>query len=224
MKCNAFFKKESDYYEHASNCSGMVQINICDKCEREVVSKAALKKHRKGCHGNNRKEACRNGEQCRFYKAKRCSFFHPPQHQQQQTRNHMQQLIRHQPPQQKQQQPRAIQQPNQVEPQQMRQETHQQQDMGWHTVQTRRRKSLEEQRKDQRRNIVCRWGEGCKRLKSGLCPLKHSKPQNSIPQQSQSPGSQLWCRYQERCFKGQDCTFRHFQQGFLQGNPQLSNQ
>ena len=44
MKCNAFFKTQSDYYKHSNKCGAVIQINTCEKCEREILSKAALKK------------------------------------------------------------------------------------------------------------------------------------------------------------------------------------
>ena len=227
MRCNAFFKTQNDYYKHASSCGGVIQVNLCDKCEREIVSKAALKKHRKGCHGKTGVEACRNGEQCRFHKENRCNFSHP-----QLPQSHPQQKKRQQQPlqqriNQRQQQRNNHQQQKKNNPQQQlfvqQQEDNQQVNQGWKTVEKRKRNSLQEQQREQRTNIQCRWGEGCKRLKSGLCPLKHSRLQNSIPHRSQSERPQLWCKFQETCLKGPDCRFKHFQQGFLQREPRLNH-
>ena len=227
MKCNAFFKTQNDYYKHASSCSGVIQINLCDKCEKEIIRKAALKKHRKGCHGKTGVEACRNGEQCHYHKENRCNFPHPQLSQS----NPQQKRRQPQPLQQRrnqQQQPRNNQQQQQRNNQQQQlfvqqQEDNQQVNQGWKTVQKRKRNSLQEQLREQRNTIQCRWGEGCKRLKSGLCPLKHSRLQNSIPHRSQSARPQFWCKFQEACLKGPDCRFKHFQQGFLQREPRLNH-
>ena len=171
--------------------------------------------------GKTSVEACRNGEQCRYLKAGRCNFSHPqqPLTNQQQKRKQPQQQKRNQPHQQ-----RIHQQPQQRKNQQPQPSSQQQEesrvlDHGWKTVQNRKRSSLLEQQREQRKNVLCRWGEGCNRLKSGLCPLKHSPLQNSIPHQSQSDRPKLWCKFQETCLNGLGCRFKHFQQGFPQRNP-----
>ena len=68
---------------HANNCNAIIEPNTCNKCEREVISKAALKKHMPGCQGKKQREACRNCESCRYHKANRCLFFHPSKGQNQ---------------------------------------------------------------------------------------------------------------------------------------------
>ena len=83
--CNAFFKKEEDVMMHSNNCSEVIGLNTCNKCEKNVISKAALKKHMPGCQGKKQREACRNGEFCRYHKANRCLFFHPIKRQNQAT-------------------------------------------------------------------------------------------------------------------------------------------
>ena len=223
MKCNVFFKSQNDYYNHASNCSEVIPINLCDQCEKEIVSKAALKKHKKGCHGRTGVEACRNGEQCRYLKANRCNFFHTQQQKrkqpQQQKRNQMPQQRMNQPPQQRTQQQPQQRKNQQQQPRAQQQEETQVSDQGWMTVQNRKRRSLLDQQREQRKSVLCRWGEGCKGLKNGLCPLKHTPLQNSIPHRSQYGRPQLWCKFQETCLNGQSCRFKHFQQGFPQRNP-----
>ena len=63
--CKAVFKTEADVLDHSNNCSEVISPNICTKCERELVSKAFLKKHMKGCKEKKKQlELCRNGEQC----------------------------------------------------------------------------------------------------------------------------------------------------------------
>ena len=42
-KCKAVFKKEQDVFDHSNDCSEVLQMNICEFCRQEVVSKLALK-------------------------------------------------------------------------------------------------------------------------------------------------------------------------------------
>ena len=63
-------------FAHSNNCSGLIQINWCEMCEREVISKAVLKKHIMSCKGKKEKALCRNGDKCRYLKADRCMFEH----------------------------------------------------------------------------------------------------------------------------------------------------
>ena len=44
-KCNTFLKKEADVYKHSGECDEIIPPNKCEKCERDIISKAALKKH-----------------------------------------------------------------------------------------------------------------------------------------------------------------------------------
>ena len=62
IKCNADFWKESEVFAHSSNCSGLIQINWCEMCEREVISKAVLKKRIMSGKGKMEKALCRNGD------------------------------------------------------------------------------------------------------------------------------------------------------------------
>ena len=77
-RCNAFFKSEEDVMRHANNA------NMCNKCDREVISKAALKKHEQICKGKKQPALCRNGEACRYHKANKRNFLHPLKNQRQQ--------------------------------------------------------------------------------------------------------------------------------------------
>ena len=70
-KCNAIFMKESDVYMHSNNCSEVIDLNMCNKCGKEVISRAALKKHQSSCKGEEQTVLCRNGKSCRYYKANR---------------------------------------------------------------------------------------------------------------------------------------------------------
>lgn len=78
-KCKAVFRKEQDVFDHANVCNEILQVNFCDICKREVISKAALRKHVKTCKQKkvNQNVLCRNGESCSYLKANRCSFSHP---------------------------------------------------------------------------------------------------------------------------------------------------
>ena len=81
-KCNAFFKKEADVMNHANHCSEILSLNICNKCEKEVVSKGALKKHESSCSGKKQQVTCTNGKasNCRWAKQGRCRFYHSDLH------------------------------------------------------------------------------------------------------------------------------------------------
>ena len=80
-RCNAIFVKESDVYMHSNNCSGIISPNTCNKCEMNVVSRAALNKHESTCKGKEQLALYRNGDSCCFYKANKCNFFHPERRQ-----------------------------------------------------------------------------------------------------------------------------------------------
>ena len=155
--CNAFFKKEEDVLRHSNICSGVIPPNTCDKCKRDVISRAALKKHMPGCQGKKQREDCKNGELCRYHKANRCLFFHPSK------RNH---------------QPASRQnnRPN------MQSSMSPNQDQEWHTIQRRNRKALwtcnfcDE-------NI---YNQEASRRHGSTCKVRHSQSQNVLPQRRQS--------------------------------------
>ena len=186
-KCNAFFKKEADYYQHANNCSEVIQLNVCAKCEQNIVSKAALKKHMPICKGKKQPIKCRNGESCRYNKAGRCSFFHPPCRQIQQPNNEL--------------------------------------NNEWHTVRHKSRKPLWTCRfctanmysREAGRNHICEK-HNSKSVEQQLVERKRSYHQNNFPHKAQSDSPQLWCKYQDNCFKGQLCRFKHIGRDFLEGN------
>ena len=97
-----------------------------------------------------------------------------------------------------------------------------------HICQHHRFKTVEQQRREKSRaNTECNNGADCWRAKRRMCWFKHSQPLNTTPHMGQRQGQaaagtspQLYCRYQERCFKGEQfCKFKHFNQGFLLNNP-----
>ena len=235
-KCNAFFKKEADVFKHAGECDEILPLNTCEKCEREVISKAALKKHKSTCKGKKQVPHCKNGGSCRWYKANRCLFVHQPSPNQQSNQhldNEWQQV-----------QPRQRQAHkchnckkqfgNKNEMQNHSCGNHQRQGpVKCHNCKKQFKNQGEKQNhycehhrtnspQHRRSAIECRWGVGCHRLKVGLCPLMHSQHKNRFPQESQSSRPQLWCQFQDRCFKGQRCSFKHFRPDFLPRNPGMN--
>ena len=188
--CNSFFKKEEDVMMHANNCSAVLEPNTCNKCERVVISKAALKKHMPGCQGVKQREACRNGESCRYHKANRCLFFHPNKRQNQETsRPHR----------------RPIPESQNIQHQRRQNHTpsHQMDNQEWKTVQRRNRKPM----------WTCNfcgqdiYNQEASRCHGSLCRARHSQPLNVLPQKRHP----LWCQFQDRCNKGLSCTFKHLE-------------
>ena len=162
VKCNAVFKKEADVYNRSNSaCSEIIPLNTCNKCERDIVSKAALNRHVKSCKGKKQTDMCRNGDNCSWYRYNKCKFVHlnhkknqqpkqqhqNKQRQQQQPPHPWQQQTRQLPRQQHQ---RQQQQPKPIQPQQFRRQqprhSHQH-PQDWQIVQNRRRK-----------DINCKWG------------------------------------------------------------------
>ena len=189
LKCNAVFRKEADVYAHSNtSCGEIIPLNICNKCEKDVVSKAALKKHMKSCKGKKQIPECENGVHCRWYKNNRCKFIH----------NHPK--------------------PNQNQRQQPRQQPSQ----NWQTKQPRNKQPLwicnfccaNIQSREAGRNHVCE-SHPIKSVNQQLMERKRVGSKNISPQAAQSDKSQLWCRFQDRCFKGQSCGFRHISRDFL---------
>ena len=77
LKCNTVFLKEQKVYDHSnSNCGELIPLNTYNKCARDIVGKAQLKKHIPKCKGKKKTAACRNGPTCRFLRANRCNYVH----------------------------------------------------------------------------------------------------------------------------------------------------
>ena len=102
-----------------------------------------------------------------------------------------------------------------------------------HICQHHRFKTVEQQRREKSRaNTECNNGADCWRAKRSMCWFKHSQPINASSHMGQRKGQdgagaslQLYCRYQERCYKGEQfCKFKHFNQGFLLNNPEQTHQ
>ena len=106
------------------------------------------------------------------------------------------------------------------------------QDKQNHVCEQHHYKTVEQQRKYiKRKNTECTHGVNCFRAATNRCWFKHTQPLNLLPHQQQGHDNgaglkpQLYCRYQESCFKGeQSCKFKHFNQGFPQNNLPQQNQ
>ena len=101
-----------------------------------------------------------------------------------------------------------------------------------HVCEQHPNKTVDQQRKEiKRKNTECTHGVHCFRAAKNRCWFKHSQSLNSLPQQGHTqdrqataPRPQLYCRFQEKCFKGQACKFKHFQEGFLVSSHQQIQQ
>jgi hypothetical protein len=172
IECKATFKSQSDYYEHANNCSQVLDPLICDNCNIELVSKAGLKKHMEKCQAMSTKsssnmaeseEACTNGPDCKFLKQNRCLYNHDEPNKQPwqrvQRRRQGRQEGRKEGRQQR--QPREQVQPQQQPPRKQ--------------VQSRQqppRQRVQSRQEDQE----CRNGPSCIYWKYDRCNFLHSGP------------------------------------------------
>ena len=203
QQCNAVFKKEADVYAHSnSSCSEIIALNICEKCERSVISKANLKKHIKSCKGKKKIPECHNGDQCRWFKNDKCKFTHLNQRPKHQARQNQQPRQKSQPRNEQTRQPQHWKNSNQE----------------WLTVQPRTRKVL----------WTCRFCEAnIHSREAGRNHLCEMHPNKSVHQQlnernasqSQPNRVQLWCKFQDKCLKGQSCGLKHIHKDFLHRNP-----
>ena len=62
---------------HSNICSEVIAPNTCNKCQHDIISKVALKKHMPKCQGKKQSEACKNGDSCRWFKANVCLSTQP---------------------------------------------------------------------------------------------------------------------------------------------------
>ena len=177
---------------HSNICSEVIAPNTCNKCQRDIISKVALKKHMTKCQGKKQSEACKNGDSCRWFKANRCLFVHPTKRHQANTNQNQQPIIDWR---QRQQRPRH--QPNN----------------DWTTVRARERHPL----------WTCRFCEANifsrEAGRNHLCEMHPNKSVNkqlSDRKRSQNQKPLKWCQFQDRCFKGQSCSFKHMNRDFLQ--------
>ena len=209
-KCHTTFKSQDEVYAHANKCSEVLEPLLCDKCNRELISKAGLKKHMDRCNGDERpakknQEECWNGAQCKFRKQNRCSYFHSEQPRSEEP---WQTAQRRRP-----KQPRPAQVLNCNNCKKKFTSREEKQNHKCNHVEERRRDHI--QPTTRRKDIECSRGPNCFRLANGTCWFKHTSVRNSSPHmgQEKSSNSTLWCRYQDKCTRS-SCEYRHFEQGF----------
>ena len=185
--CQKTFKTQDDVYKHANKCHVINGPYMCNKCNRELVSKAGLAKHIERCKGEENleeeyNEACTNGPDCKFKRQNRCLYRHDESDEQPwqkvQSRRQGKQQAR-------QQQPRQQVQSRQQQPGQqglLRQQQPRQQ------VQSRQK--LPRQQVQSRQQDECRNGLGCIYWKYNRCHFTHSgpRPRHSVDSR-QSRGS-----------------------------------
>ena len=200
LKCNAVFKTEDDVYQHTADCNELIPYNTCDKCKKNVISKSALKKHNKSCKGIVPSDICRNGDQCRWFRNNRCSFVHNDSTRNQQSR----------------QQPRKERRPNQPRRQQPTND--------WQTAQPRVRQPLWTCRfcdanihsREAGRNHMCEM-HPAKSVNVQIVEMRRRQESTHGPaQRGRSDRPQLWCKFQDKCLKGQACGFKHIGRDFLE--------
>ena len=211
VKCKAVFKSEADAMSHSNNCDEIIPLNICEHCQGDVVSRAALKKHEKRCHGKKKDVPCRNGDSCRWFKYNKCNYSHSQPQNQHPNNQHNQQWKTVQPRQRKMK-------CNSCEFKFNSQTEKQNHNCRIHN----RTNNNEQQRSFNRKDIDCRWGSECFRWQRGTCWFRHNDMQNVSPQQTQSGPPPLYCQLQERCPLGQSCRHKHIRQGFSQRNQRQS--
>ena len=228
-KCHTTFKSQEDIYKHANTCSEVIEPFMCEKCNRELISKAGLEKHMERCQVEERpaknnktkqqpsKEKCTNGPKCRFLKEDRCLFAHNERNQKHSDRDHKKNT--------------------QLNCHVCKEKFNNQQAKHNHKCIQHDKKSVQEKRK----NTECNRGPSCFRLAEGSCWFKHSSVPNRPGQQGQrSAGSQGLdsrkqrqgldsrqdrrnddssqarpCRFGARCDRILSCGFLHLAKDFL---------
>ena len=180
------------------------------KCNRELISKAGLKKHMERCTGGETpvsshkqkqqpsKEKCTNGPKCKFLKEKRCLFVHKEQNNKHSGKEH-----RNNP---------------EWSCHVCREKFTSQKEKHSHSC--REHDTVKERRK----NTECNRGPSCFRLAQGSCWFNHSSVQNTRGHQGQrsAESKSLWCKYQDQC-TDKNCSFKHFELGFQTRNQSRRN-
>ena len=201
-KCQITFKSQEDVYKHANTCSEVIEPIMCDKCDRELITKAGLEKHRERCKGDARpsssnkskqkqsKEKCINGPKCKFLKENRCLFVHIEENKKHSGRDHRINT--------------------ELNCYVCKEKINNQQEKHTHKCQ-HEKKSLQERRK----KPECNRGPSCFRLAEGSCLFKHSSVLQRKTQQGQRSAETktLWCKYQDQCTT-RNCSYRHFEMDF----------
>ena len=193
IKCMSVFRKEAEVYSHSNNCSSIISLNICHKCEKNVVSRSALKKHKESCQGKKKKSQvpCRNGISCRFLRSNKCSFAHPqPQAAQQTNMNHESEPI--------QQQWETV-RPRQRNPlwtcRFCSENIYNREASRRHGCKMHQTESVQVESNSMRnrKETLCWWGPECQRVQNGTCWFKHIEKINMLPHQGHvSQGFPQW--------------------------------
>ena len=199
-KCHITFKSTEDIYKHANTCSEIIEPFMCEKCNRELITKAGLEKHMERCKGEERpagsnktkqsKEKCTNGPKCRYLKENRCLFAHNEQTKKHTGMDHRRNT--------------------KFDCQICKEKFNNQQEKHNHNCQ-HEKKSVQ----DRRKNTECNRGPSCFRLAEGSCWFKHSSVLKRPVQQGQksTESKTLWCKYQDQCTT-RNCSYKHFELGF----------
>ena len=207
-KCKVTFKSQDDIYRHANVCSEVIEPLMCEKCNRELISKAGLEKHKERCNGfempasthkpkqKQSDEKCTNGPKCRFLKEKRCLFSHKEHNNKHSENDHRRKPEWSCPA--------------------CKEKFTSQQEKHSHKCRQHDAQTVHERRK----NTECNRGPSCYRLAQGSCWFKHSSVQKTSPQGVQR--SALWCKWQDMC-SNKSCIFRHFEQNFPQRRQPRNN-
>ena len=230
-RCHETFKSQDDIYKHANVCSEIIEPLMCEKCNRELISKAGLKKHMERCKGDERpstgpassnkskqqqsKEKCTNGPKCRFLKENRCLFGHKEH-----NNKHFGNEHRNTPEWKCHACSEKFANKNEKH-------SHKCQQHDYNTVEERRK------------NTECKRGPSCFRLAQGSCWFKHSPVQNTRGQQgvdsrpshrgvdsrpsrqgvdsrpSRQGDNLRPCKFGARCDRILTCGFLHLAKDFL---------
>ena len=214
-KCHAIFKSQDDMYKHANVCSEIIAPLLCEKCNRELISKAGLEKHMERCKGEEQptsnkkpkqqqsKEKCTNGQKCRFLKENRCLFVHKEHKQSKHVEKEPRRNL-------------------EISCQTCSKTFSNHREKHSHRCEQHDNESVQERRK----NTDCKRGPSCFRLAEGSCWFRHSPVPKRPGQQGQrsatSKDKDLWCRFQDKCTT-RNCTYKHFELGFQQRNQHRRN-
>ena len=219
-RCKVTFDTQDDVYKHANECTAVIEPFMCEKCNRELISKVGLKKHIEKCKGENMTatkpkqkkstEKCFNGPSCVFLKRDGCRYVHDKQDTEQPwTKVQRGKKQRAPLPQGRPDQQLSCDQCKKMFKGKEEKRRH---------VCTKHQSKQQEQ-EEKRKNTECRRGSSCFRLANNTCWFKHSELLNKSPQRGQGRvQSVLWCQFQDQCNKS-SCTYKHFEQDFLQRNP-----
>ena len=210
LKCHTTFKSQDDVYKHANVCTKVIEPFICNKCNRELISKTGLNKHMERCKREERDATkaqveCWNGTQCKFFRYNKCSYFHP---QKSRSEEPWQTVDRRRPKQSHSDQAWACNKCNEKF-------------TNWGEKRTHKCQHEQNNRKNtiaantNKKDIECFRGPNCFRLANNTCWFKHTSVQKTSPHggHKASSNTTFWCKFQDKCTRS-SCTYKHFDPGF----------